>query len=320
MGDRRTVMNNAGQAVLKNRRQYHLQAVGSMLHANKALLSLKRLGTFVRSFDRVACYTCRGSSRGSMKKGCLGRTILAGCGKTTSAQQNLDGLYAWDTRRTSPQDAQKGRPARPQRAKRRRRTLRYVEPLNDARTPLAGLFSILLACACTVVLVGAVVGPALAAQKKSKVQAPSVVPAVSPKPSPALAQKPRRATAKETAVSTVPEQQPEVLQRQAKQTPTGSKTTGRKGHRQVKVSKKIPPKAVVQPRTDLMYHGMIEDAQRYDPRPNHHTAGVRNPQTSDLTHDHFQELDRNQDGTIDPVERAFSRLDMDRDLYDRQPR
>jgi len=43
------------------------------------------------------------------------------------------------------QDAQKGCPARPQRAKRRRRTLRYVELLSEARTPLADFFSILLA-------------------------------------------------------------------------------------------------------------------------------------------------------------------------------
>ena len=42
------------------------------------------------------------------------------------------------------QDAQKGRPARPQRAKRRRHTLRYVELLSEARTPLADFFSILL--------------------------------------------------------------------------------------------------------------------------------------------------------------------------------
>jgi hypothetical protein len=42
------------------------------------------------------------------------------------------------------QDAQKGRPARPQRAKKRRRTLWYVELLSEARTPLAGFFSILL--------------------------------------------------------------------------------------------------------------------------------------------------------------------------------
>jgi len=34
--------------------------------------------------------------------------------------------------------------ARPQRAKRRRRTLRYVEPLSEARTTLADFFSILL--------------------------------------------------------------------------------------------------------------------------------------------------------------------------------
>ncbi|WHZ13684.1 MAG: hypothetical protein OJF52_000518 [Nitrospira sp.] len=42
------------------------------------------------------------------------------------------------------QDAQKGRPARPQQAKRRRILFRYVEPLSEARTPLADFFSILL--------------------------------------------------------------------------------------------------------------------------------------------------------------------------------
>ena len=47
------------------------------------------------------------------------------------------------------------------------------------------------------------------------------------------------------------------------------------------------------------------------------SASVPSPQTLDLTHDHFQELDRNQDGMIDPVERAFGRIDMDRDLHTR---
>ena len=42
------------------------------------------------------------------------------------------------------QDDQKSCPARPQRAKRRRRTLRYVELLSEARTPLADFLSILL--------------------------------------------------------------------------------------------------------------------------------------------------------------------------------
>jgi len=49
----------------------------------------------------------------------------------------------WDNSRTPSQDAQNVRPARPQRAKRRQRTLRYVELLSEARTPLADFFSIL---------------------------------------------------------------------------------------------------------------------------------------------------------------------------------
>ena len=90
-----------------------------------------------------------------------------------------------------------------------------------------------------------------------------------------------------------------------------------KGKLQVKVRKKVIPKAVVQPRTDLIHFGMLEDSQRYDPRPHTDSAAVRSPQTPELAHDHFQELDRNQDGMIDPVERAFGRIDMDRDLHTR---
>jgi len=73
--------------------------------------------------------------------------LLAGCGKTISASQNINGLQVWDTSRTLPQDAQKGRSARPQRAK---GTVALptgdcpLEPLSDARTPLADFFSILL--------------------------------------------------------------------------------------------------------------------------------------------------------------------------------
>ncbi len=48
------------------------------------------------------------------------------------------------------QDAQKGRPARPQRAKGESYSVPYVEPLSDARTPLAGFFRILLVGAGTV--------------------------------------------------------------------------------------------------------------------------------------------------------------------------
>jgi hypothetical protein len=69
-----------------------------------------------------------------------------------------------------------------------------------------------------------------------------------------------------------------------------------------------------------MYHGMLESSQRYNPRRDHLGARIPDPHNPELTHDHFQELDRNQDGTIDPVERTFGRPDMDRDLYDRRPR
>ena len=66
-----------------------------------------------------------------------------------------------------------------------------------------------------------------------------------------------------------------------------------------------------------MHYGILEDPQRYDPRPRADSASVPSPQTPDLAHDHFQELDRNQDGLIDPVEKAFGRIDMDRDLQTR---
>jgi hypothetical protein len=33
-----------------------------------------------------------------------------------------------------------------------------------------------------------------------------------------------------------------------------------------------------------------------------------------VLHDHFQELDKNHDGAIDPIERATGRIDLDRDL------
>ena len=98
---------------------------------------------------------------------------------------------------------------------------------------------------------------------------------------------------------------------------TGEDPLPKKSHRAIKAHKKVIPKAVVQPRTDLIHYGILEDSQRYDPRPHADSASVPSPQTPELIHDHFQELDRNQDGIIDPVERAFGRLDMDRDLHTR---
>jgi len=179
----------------------------------------------------------------------------------------------------------------------------------------AGL--IILVCACSIVMGGALVEQGLAAQKKSKEQAPPGVSENSPTPSPVPARKSTKARTKKSISSTGPKQQAEALRSQAKETPALSKMPRQKGSRKANLSKNIRPKAVVQPRTDLMYHGLLEDTRRYDPRPNYREAGVQNPQTPSLAHDHFLELDHNQDGKIDPIERAFGRLDMDRDLHNR---
>ena len=78
------------------------------------------------------------------------------------------------------------------------------------------------------------------------------------------------------------------------------------------------PMVAIQPKPDLSYHGILEDPQRYDPSLQRHKGRAHNPGTIDLLHDHFQELDKNRDGILDPFERALGRLDMDRDLSNRK--
>jgi hypothetical protein len=89
-------------------------------------------------------------------------------------------------------------------------------------------------------------------------------------------------------------------------------------HRSRKNPAVVRPPATVQPKLDLSYHGILEHPQRYDPRLQRHNGAPHNPQASELLHDHFQELDKNHDGVLDPFERALGRLDMDRDLSNRQ--
>ena len=158
------------------------------------------------------------------------------------------------------------------------------------------------------------VDQALGTQKTAKELATRDVVAKSVSPSREPSQKP----ASKLVPSTGPQRAAKAVQKPPKQAPSAQlKPMPSKGRLQVKVRKKVTPKAVVQPRTDLIHFGMLEDSQRYDPRPHNDSAAVRSPQTPELTHDHFQELDRNQDGLIDPVERTFGRIDMDRDLHTR---
>jgi hypothetical protein len=177
-----------------------------------------------------------------------------------------------------------------------------------------------LVCAWLVAFTWVIVGDVSAATQKAK--EPTL--AVAAKPTTHQFEHghaPSISPAKKSPLSpTALDGQPGAIQKQAKSSRHELKATSPKRHRHSKVHRRKPPEAVVQPRTELMYHGMLEGPQRYDPRRNHLDGEVPNPHIPELIHDHFQELDRNQDGTIDPVERTFGRPDMDRDLYDRRPR
>lgn len=173
----------------------------------------------------------------------------------------------------------------------------------------------LFACVCLLILTESMVTQAFGVQKATKEQSSPAVAVKAVKPSSEPTQKPAS-----KIVSSPGLQRPiKAVQKSPRQEPPAKlKPMASKGGLQVKVQEKVVPKAVVQPRTDLTYYGVLEDSQRYDPRPSSRNAGVASPQTSDLALDHFQELDRNQDGKIDPVERAFGRIDIDRDLHTRQ--
>ena len=177
-----------------------------------------------------------------------------------------------------------------------------------------------LISACLVAFTWALIDHVSAATKNAKEPAPAFAVPKPAKQHSVQEQNSPVQRANKSPLPTARERQPEAIQKQAKPVLTERKQRSPKGHRRIKVHGKLVPKAVVQPKTDLMYHGMLESPQRYDPRRKQLGSGVPDPRTSELTHDHFQELDRNQDGTIDPVERTFGRLDMDRDLHNRRPR
>ncbi|MEK6634647.1 MAG: EF-hand domain-containing protein [Nitrospirota bacterium] len=94
--------------------------------------------------------------------------------------------------------------------------------------------------------------------------------------------------------------------------------SARRAHRRARVAKPLSPQATLTPKPDVSFHGMLQQPQRYTPHYEHGKGGVPNPNAGALLHEHFQELDKNRDGSIDPFERALGRLDLDRDLADHQ--
>jgi hypothetical protein len=169
----------------------------------------------------------------------------------------------------------------------------------------------LIVFSCALAFMAAEEGMTLAGQKRSMDGASSGASLHPRKPKPAQNALPPKATG--AVRSSVAEPKPNNL-RKPVITPLA---LSKKSYRATKARKKIASKAVLQPRTNLIHYGVLKDSQRYDPSPYSPHGGLPHPQTLDLTFDHFQELDRNQDGVIDPVERAFGRIDMDRDLRSR---
>lgn len=151
-------------------------------------------------------------------------------------------------------------------------------------------------------------------QQKGQSSAESSGQLKKPLPSPILKKPISQKMEQASAGTKAQEISSNTLPRPAKEGAADAQKKARSVHRQGKVSKKAKAQAVIKPHTDLTYHGILENPSRYDPRHNRQTAGTPDPQTPELTHDHFQELDHNRDGKIDPVERTFGRLDMDRDL------
>ena len=94
--------------------------------------------------------------------------------------------------------------------------------------------------------------------------------------------------------------------------------SARHGRRRVRAAKPLRSQATLTPKPDVSYHGLLQQSQRYTPHYEHAKGGVPNPNAGALLHDHFQELDKNRDGSIDPFERALGRLDLERDLADHQ--
>lgn len=151
---------------------------------------------------------------------------------------------------------------------------------------------------------------AASAKSQKEVKQPEAQPLAANRPTPAM---PLKVEAKKLPRT---ESNESVAEKSQLQTP--SDRASRKIRRPQKAGTKLRPPAIVQPKPNFSHYGLLQQPQRYDPSRDRRTGRAPNPQAGELLHDHFQELDKNHDGMIDPFERTFGRLDIDRDLSNRQ--
>ena len=97
-----------------------------------------------------------------------------------------------------------------------------------------------------------------------------------------------------------------------------SDRTPLKIRRRPRAGGRFRPSTVVEPKTSFSYHGILEQPQRYNTSRDRRTARAPHPLAEELLGDHFNELDKNRDGVIDPFERILGRLHIDRDMTNRQ--
>jgi hypothetical protein len=91
------------------------------------------------------------------------------------------------------------------------------------------------------------------------------------------------------------------------------KLSDRQPRKALRGRKPMPAERVPEPMPGLAHHGVLKGPHRYHLNQGDRRSIVVTPYPGNLVHDHFLELDKNQDGVIDPLERAVGRLDLERD-------
>lgn len=148
--------------------------------------------------------------------------------------------------------------------------------------------------------------------------APSAYAASAPSKKEALqAVSPSVVTRQETASKRL-NRKPKQIADIEKAAKTPPSPAARMARRRIKTRKPAKPVPTVQPKQNLSYYGILEPPQRYSLSREPRRGQLPTPQTGELLHDHFLELDKNHDGLVDPFERSFGRLDIDRDLSNHQ--
>jgi hypothetical protein len=109
----RRAHSRINQAALWRDRQANLAEVGG----NSQAILLARRGRTIRM-----------CSLDARSEGQSGDSLLTGCGKTISVQQNFASLHVWDKSRTPSQDAQKGQTSHPPNPGAPRRALSRARP------------------------------------------------------------------------------------------------------------------------------------------------------------------------------------------------